>query len=427
MSGILKMPRMGETMEEGRLAAWLVEPGQPFKRGDALLEVETDKTVVEFPALGDGVLIAPLVELGEMVDVGTPIARIDVGDGPDWTDDGRDAEVDEDVRSATASEPQSIASKNTTSDVTHETPARDARRATPVARRVARQHGIDIATLTGSGRRGRIERRDVEAAMSEQAEPPVAGLRTGHGLAWLEKGPAGGAPIVFVHGFAADHSAWAGLQSHMARTGNRTLAVDLPSHGAATAEAIDTDALPQPLLKLAQERLDSTAVHIVAHSMGTIAAVRLAQAHPVASLTLIAPVGVGRRINTGFLDALARPKSADHVKSTLKRLTAGPNGLSDAAIETIFADLSRGRTAALAQSLAGASGQAVDIRTDLANLAGEIPVSVILGHRDQILDWSEALEVSPLICTHHLPDVGHMPHWEAPAVVQAILERKVQT
>ena len=78
MSGILKMPRMGETMDEGKLIAWLVEPGQPFKRGDPILEVETDKTVVEFPALGDGMLVESLVEIGEMVDVGTAIAKIDV-------------------------------------------------------------------------------------------------------------------------------------------------------------------------------------------------------------------------------------------------------------------------------------------------------------------------------------------------------------
>ena len=85
MCVVLRMPRMGETMEEGKLLAWLVEPGQPFKRGDPLLEVETDKTVVEFPALGDGILVDALVELGVMGDVGAPIAPIDVGDGPDWS------------------------------------------------------------------------------------------------------------------------------------------------------------------------------------------------------------------------------------------------------------------------------------------------------------------------------------------------------
>lgn len=425
MSGLLKMPRMGETMEEGTLAAWLVEPGQPFKRGDAILEVETDKTVVEFPALGDGSLIEALVDLGQMVSVGTPIARIDIGDGPDWTDDGNahaaaDVEVGrttdtEDHAPTTVIESSGLASPG----VENNTP-----RATPLARRLAAQNGLDIAQLQGSGRRGRIERRDVEAGLARGAMPSAAELQTGHGLAWLEKGPADGTPVMFIHGFAADHTAWAGLQSHMARAGCRTLAVDLPSHGAATRDADDIDGLHPPLSQVAQH-LGARPFHLVAHSMGALAAIKLAQAHPVASLTLIAPVGVGRRINTAFLDALAAPKSVDHVRSTLKRLTSGPNGLSAAAINDIFQQLKRGRAVSLAQSLASASGQAVDVRADLAALAADVPVSLILGHRDQILDWSEALDVSPLLSVHHFPDVGHMPHWEAPRDVQKILERRI--
>ncbi|MCR9266997.1 MAG: acetoin dehydrogenase dihydrolipoyllysine-residue acetyltransferase subunit [Alphaproteobacteria bacterium] len=430
MSGLLKMPRMGETMEEGTLAAWLVEPGQPFKRGDAILEVETDKTVVEFPALGDGSLIEALVELGQMVSVGTPIARIDIGDGPDWTDDGS-AHATADVGGGLTAETKDNVPARVIESSGLASPGAEGntRRATPLARRLAAQSGIDIAELQGSGRRGRIERRDVEAAqaMGTKARggmPSSADLQTGHGLAWFEKGPADGAPIMFIHGFAADHTAWVGLQSHMARAGCRTLAVDLPSHGATTLDAHDVDDLHPPLSQVMQH-LGSQPIHLVAHSMGALAAVKLAQAHPVASLTLIAPAGVGRRINTGFLDALAAPKSVDQVRSMLKRLTTGANGLSEAAINGIFQQLKQGRAAALAQSLAGASGQAVDIRADLAALAAKVSVSLILGHRDQILDWSEALEVSPLLSVHHFPDVGHMPHWEAPTDVRMILERRI--
>lgn len=419
MSGVLKMPRMGETMEEGTLAAWLVEPGQPFKRGDAILEVETDKTVVEFPALGDGALIEALVELGEMVSVGTPIARIDMGEGPDWTDDGSEAkkpkeDTETPAQSAGAAPIQSAAM-----------PAGGPLRATPLARRLAKQNGVDIAVPQGTGRRGRIERRDVEAALTGSAGPDMADVQTGHGLAWLEKGAADGPPVLFVHGFAADHTVWAGLQTQMARTGLHTLAIDLPSHGAAALEALDTDDLHPPLQPLVQDRFGSKPVHIVAHSMGAIAAVRLAQALRVASLTLIAPAGLGRTINAGFLEALARPRCKNDVEKTLNRLTAGPNGLSTTAIDAIFKNLEKGRAAALAQALAGASGQAVDIRSELAALARDIPVSLVLGHRDQVVDWTESLDVSPMVSTHHFPDVGHMPQWEAPVELRALLERKI--
>ena len=421
MTGILKMPRLGETMEQGRLVAWLVEPGQMFKRGDALLEVETDKTVVEFPALGAGALMESLVELGAMVDVGAPIAKIDIGSGPDWTDDGNEKKAGpEESGPGSASAPAR--------DSAPDRPVKQTAgmlRATPLARRLAKKNAVDIAELTGSGRRGRVERRDVEAVLTEPALPLESGPQTGHGVAWLEKGDETGVPVLFVHGFAADHTAWAGLQSQMARAGGRTLAVDLPSHGAATLEALDIDDLHPPLQTVARERLGRAPIHLVAHSMGAMAALRLAQTRPAASLTLIAPAGVGRRIDGIFLDALARPKNADHVKSTLKRLTAGPNGLSDAAIQSLYERLSQGRVSALAEALAGASGQAVDIRLPLAALAADIPVNLLLGHRDRILDWSEALDISPLIGVHHFPDAGHMPQWEATVEVLAILQRQI--
>ena len=209
MSGVLKMPRMGETMDEGKLLAWLVEPGQPFKRGDAILEVETDKTIVEYPALGDGTLVESLVEIGEMVEVGTPIAKIDVGDGPDWISDGseegskddsdidtgvgRDLDsrsdsditkkVDGDVSTNVASKDRAAAEiENSNTEtrrlravdtVSADAPASSShierQRATPLARRIAKKAKLDLATIVGTGRRGRIERSDVEAAAQVSA------------------------------------------------------------------------------------------------------------------------------------------------------------------------------------------------------------------------------------------------------------------
>lgn len=425
MSRVLKMPRMGETMDEGKLLAWLVKPGQPFKRGDAILEVETDKTIVEYPALGDGTLVESLVEIGEMVEVGMPIAKIDVGEGPNWIDGGSD-----DSGNDVVADVEHEAHETVNESTVHTEPAvvgaviphGERLRATPLARRIAKQANIDLAEVVGTGRRGRIERRDVEAA----SQVTVSGdLQTGHGIAWTEKGVDSGAPILFIHGFAADHSAWSGLQSQLARSGLRTVAVDLPSHGEATQDAHDIDELVQPVITLAEQKMGGQAVHIVAHSMGALVAVALSQVVPTASLTLIAPAGVGRTINTHFLDALVNPRDVASVARVLTRLTHGPNGLSDAAHEAIFETLAKGRIAGIAHSLTGASGQAVDVRKELAQIAQEIPVSLLLGHRDQIVDWSESVDVSPLVSVHHFPDAGHMPHWEALPQVQAILERKV--
>src|SRR5688572_30490937 len=74
----LPLPRLGETMEEGRIVTWLKQPGDKFKRGEILLEVETDKTVVEVPALQDGVMVRHLAVEADMIPVDAPIARIEV-------------------------------------------------------------------------------------------------------------------------------------------------------------------------------------------------------------------------------------------------------------------------------------------------------------------------------------------------------------
>jgi hypothetical protein len=78
MSDLLTLPRLGETMEEGRVTGWMVAPGAQFRRGDTLLEVETDKTVVEVPALRDGTLGEILAAVGDMVRVGAPLARLEM-------------------------------------------------------------------------------------------------------------------------------------------------------------------------------------------------------------------------------------------------------------------------------------------------------------------------------------------------------------
>ncbi len=422
----LTMPRMGETMAEGKLIAWLVKPGVAFKRGDPILEVETDKTVVEFPALGDGKLVESLVALGDAVEVGAPLAKIDLGDGPDWIGDGNGD--GEDTAEPTGSDStgaplsQKTAAKNATTNITHSDAisSTDRVRATPLARKIARDAQIDINNVKGSGRRGRIEKADVKTFLQNTG----AELQTGHAMVWKRTGA--GIPVVLLHGFAADHSAWAGLSSQLQHSGHELFAVDLPAHGKAALEAQHPDAFTDPLIKLLNDQFGDTPVHIVAHSMGAIAAVAVALQKAVSSLTLIAPAGVSHTIDANFLEELANPHSVQSVANALDRMTHRSNGLSNSAIESIYQTLNQGRLVNLAKSLAGASGQAIDIRPDLCRLAMQTPVSIILGHRDRILKWSEALDISPYIAIHHITDAGHMPHWERLPEVKTIIERQVR-
>ena len=74
----MPLPRLGETMDEGRIGIFVKKPGEKFRRGETLLEVESDKTTVEVPALQDGILIEWLVASDDMVPVESAIARIEI-------------------------------------------------------------------------------------------------------------------------------------------------------------------------------------------------------------------------------------------------------------------------------------------------------------------------------------------------------------
>lgn len=75
MSSVYTLPRLGETMEEGAVAKWLKQPGETFKRGEIIAEIESDKTLVELPALRDGVLEEILAPEGATIAVGAPLYR----------------------------------------------------------------------------------------------------------------------------------------------------------------------------------------------------------------------------------------------------------------------------------------------------------------------------------------------------------------
>jgi len=156
----LPMPRLGETMEEGRIVRWLKQPGEPFARGETIIEIETDKVAADYPALHAGRLVEILRSENEVVAVGEAIARVEFeGDGATVT-----LPAVAHVETAPPSNEDGGARRSSTPQ-----PQGARRRATPLARRLARQHGLDIATITGTGRRGRVEKADVLAAVAARA------------------------------------------------------------------------------------------------------------------------------------------------------------------------------------------------------------------------------------------------------------------
>lgn len=378
----LTMPRLGETMEEGTIAAWLITPGSAFKRGQPLLEVETDKTVVEYPALGDGVLLETLVAPGDVVAVDAPIARIEA---TQWED---------------ASTPPPPAAEPTPEPAPQPTRATStqpsALRATPAARRLARQSGVALESVQGTGRRGRIEAQDI---------------------------PTGGAgTVLLLHGFAGDGATWAALTAALTRTGHTVLAPDLPGHGTDTTTPQGVEDLLSAITRIAAAAQGK--LHLVGHSLGGHLAALYAAANPdrTASLTLIAPAGLGREIETAFVHGMASASTAGEIAHLLRLLGPKAATLSPDALEAMAHTLSQGRLHPLAHAIAGPSGQRIDTLGPLSRLPDRIPLRVLIGRDDRIIPAAHLFNLPSRAAVHVLP-TGHMPQWDAPADVAALITK----
>jgi pyruvate dehydrogenase E2 component (dihydrolipoamide acetyltransferase) len=175
MATDVMMPRLSDSMEEGTVLKWLVDVGGEVKRGEPLVEVETDKANMTYEADTDGVLIEVLAQEGETLPIGQAIARIGsadeaTGDRPQATGDTAQAEPASEEPEAEPDQPseEEPAPEPQPSDTRHPTPDTQSGngrvKASPVARRMAREMGLELAGIEGSGPGGRIVKSDVEAA-----------------------------------------------------------------------------------------------------------------------------------------------------------------------------------------------------------------------------------------------------------------------
>lgn len=175
------MPKMGDGMEEGTLLQWLKKDGDTVKTGEVIGNIQTDKAVLELEAPGKGVLTGFLISEGQTVPVGQPIAAI-LKDGEtlpaDWGSGSSGAapaaSVEEKVESPAVGDTNG-AVLATSSPVA----AGSGRvKASPVAKRLADERGIDLSTVTGTGPGGRIVKSDVESVPAGGSASVAAAMKT---------------------------------------------------------------------------------------------------------------------------------------------------------------------------------------------------------------------------------------------------------
>ncbi|MFB6205579.1 MAG: dihydrolipoamide acetyltransferase family protein [Haloglomus sp.] len=179
-----KLPDVGEGLTEAEIVTWLVEPGDTVTEDQPVAEVETDKAVVEVPSPVDGTVREILADEGEMVPVGEVIITFDVeGEVTEESVESADstaeiAETAEETASAVSGVDESggkAGAASTDGESGGEPSAKGGRVfAAPSARRLARELGVDIETISGSGPGGRVTESDVRAAAESSGEPTAA-------------------------------------------------------------------------------------------------------------------------------------------------------------------------------------------------------------------------------------------------------------
>ncbi len=182
MADVVSMPKLGFDMAEGTLVRWVKLEGETVNKGDILAEIETDKATVEVESSFAGVVHKHLVEQGSVVPVGTPIAII-AAPG-EQVEDIPTTQPAQEVP-AQAQTPQTAPAAPVQPAATPTAPAGPVK-ASPLARRMATEQGLDIHTLRGSGPGGRIVKRDVENALKsipasfpiKPATPPAQMIST---------------------------------------------------------------------------------------------------------------------------------------------------------------------------------------------------------------------------------------------------------
>ncbi len=196
MATIIDMPKLSDTMTVGTVANWLKNEGATIESGDVIAEIETDKATMELEAFEEGVLLKQIAATGAQVPVGSPIAAIgeagesvEIEASPAPADESEekvepDSEPTKESADSDSSHPPAPAS--TESDPAK--PSSERIKASPLARKLAAQQGIDLVQISGSGPNGRIVKKDLEgAAVTRGTAPASAG--SGAGIAKAEEVP----------------------------------------------------------------------------------------------------------------------------------------------------------------------------------------------------------------------------------------------
>ena len=418
MAKAILMPQVGQDLTEGKLVELKVAVGDSVSKGDIVAVVESEKASFDVEAFESGIVLAVLYKEGDTTRVLEPILYVgQPGEVASSTPEPRDAAPalrvnlgDESTEVDAKSAPTVFSAQGSKL------------RSSPLARRLAGRHGLDLASIAGSGERGSIVKRDIEARLASRGDQAIVADRNAIHMRTLRDGV--GDPILLLHGFGSEIGSWRAFIGHLS-VANPIVALDLPGHGGSPEPA---DSGFGALVRAVEDALvgaNLARLHLVGHSLGGAVAAALAAGGSldVRSLTLIAPAGLGPKINGDFISGFCAAETEAGLRAWLTVLVHEPAALPGALVRATMraregSGIAQAQTR-LAEALFPRGTQVFSIREALNAYAG--PLRVIVGREDAIIpsEYTEALP--PYAALHRLPRVGHLPQLEAPALVARLL------
>ncbi|HYX51394.1 MAG TPA: acetoin dehydrogenase dihydrolipoyllysine-residue acetyltransferase subunit [Ktedonobacteraceae bacterium] len=433
MATILNMPKWGLSMKTGLIVEWLKKTGEAVQEGEPIVEIESEKATNEVEAPVTGIIRTIEIQEGDSAPVGAAIAMITLP-GEELSDEQvaellrEDAEIKRQRAEKLAKPSAPKAATAGTAPRVVRAPASAGGRvnASPAARQLAQELGVDLTALVGTGPGGMIGREDVQraaeeakAASSEEAEEKVVDVG-GVAIHYLAAGPAGAPRVVFVHGLGGSYETWS-LNLPAFAEQFRICALDLP--GAGSSDKPDMDYSIPAMADFLTRFLDALGedwqrVNLVGHSLGGAIALAFASSYPkrVERLVLMDSAGLGAEINGEVLDLIRAEPTVEGIRTELTHFFAHQGLVQQALVEQLYQQrLQPGAREALLATMDAAFGgnqQHIDLRETLAALNGK--ALLVWGSEDSVIPVAHAREASnaPGSRVDVFEACGHCPHIE---------------
>lgn len=357
------VPKWGLSMEEGKVASWLISEGDMVKHGEEIIEIETTKITNVVEAQCEGILRHIVAQEGETLPVGALLGVV------------ADASVDDaEINSFVA----------------------------------------DFQSLFVS----------VVSENVKNTGPKFVNIGT-HNIAYTQVGDldAGTSPLIFIHGFGGDGNSW--LFNLDAVSSDRPVfVIDLPGHGQSSKQVGDGSV--ETLAKVVMGFIDfvgGEATHLVGHSLGAAVAAHVVKLDnsKVKSLTLVAPAGLSENINERFLTIFASANSRNELKVAMLLLFEDKSHVTRELLSEVlkFLRIDGVREALTSIRKACFEGGKQENRYEEIIASCPCSVKIILGKNDEIVQVSEGLDAV------RLEGAGHMLHMEKFVEFNALLEEHI--